>query len=335
MAGAFTLGCEGPELDAEEAAFLRDADPWGFILFARNVDTPERLRALTSDLREAVGRDAPILIDQEGGRVQRMGPPHWRAWPPPLDQMQAARDPVRAMRLRATLIAAELRAAGIDVNCTPTADIARPETHPFLRNRCYGEDVETVAAHARANAQGCLDGGVLPIVKHMPGHGRGVVDSHLGLPRVGASAEDLRAADFEVFRRLSDLPMGMSAHVVYEALDDARPGTVSPAVIGEIRGAIGFDGLLMTDDISMGALPGGMAERCEAALAAGCDIVLHCHADRADAEVVAATCPALAGSSLARAERALAMRTAPPALDIAGLAAELAAQTSREHLDGR
>ena len=234
MPGAFILGCAGPALSPRESAFFRDADPWGFILFARNVGTPDAMRALAASLRECVGREAPILIDQEGGRVERMGAPHFSTWDPPLEMMDAASDPERAMFLRAALIGAELRGVGIDVNCTPTADIAGGATHPFLLNRCYGRSADEVAARARANADGCLAGGVLPVVKHMPGHGRGEVDSHLTLPTVHAPLEDLRDSDFAVFRQLADLPLGMSAHVVYEALD-RRPGTISAPVIELIR----------------------------------------------------------------------------------------------------
>ena len=323
--GAFILGCAGADLSKEEVAFFREADPWGFILFARNVDTPDGLRALTSSLRNAVGRDAPILVDQEGGRVQRLGPPHWSDWPAPLDQMDAARDPIRAMRLRAMLIAHELRDVGIDVNCTPTADIAGEATHPFLRNRLYGRDVGSVIARSRANAQGCLDGGVLPVIKHIPGHGRARVDSHLVLPRVEAPAADLRATDFAVFRGLADLPLAMTAHVVYASIDPELPATVSPAVHRVMRDEIGFGGLVMTDDISMKALPGSMAARCSASIDAGCDVVLHCNGERADMEVVAATCPRLGGAAFARAERALAARAAPVDIDVAAARSELAA----------
>lgn len=322
MAGAFIMGCEGPALSARERDFFREADPWGFILFARNVETPDRMRTLTADLRDAVGRDAPILIDQEGGRVQRLGPPFWSAWPRPLTQLRRASDPVRAMFLRATLIARELRDVGIDVNCTPTADIAGEETHPFLLSRLYGDSVETVADRARANAEGCLQGGVLPVLKHIPGHGRANADSHLSLPRVTAPLEELRDSDFEVFRRLGDLPLGMTAHVVYEALD-AAPGTVSAPVIAEIRDGIGFDGLLMTDDIGMGALPGSLEARCEGALAAGCDVVLHCNGHWDELETVAATCPRLEGEGLARADRALQDRRDPVELDTEAARAEL------------
>lgn len=327
MAGAFILGCEGPDLSTREAAFFREADPWGFILFARNIDTPDRLRALTTALRDSVGRDAPILIDQEGGRVQRLGPPFWTRWPRPLTQMTRATDPERAMFLRATLIARELRDVGIDVNCTPTADIATEGTHPFLLSRLYGDSVETVAARARANADGCLQGGVLPVMKHIPGHGRGTVDSHLGLPRVDTPLAELQASDFEVFRHLNDLPLGMSAHVVYSAIDDA-PGTISAPVLAEVRGTIGFDGLLMTDDISMGALPGTMAQRCDGAIAAGCDVILHCNGDWDDMQTVAACTPTLDGDGLRRADVALSMRAMPVELDIEAAHAELDALTA-------
>ena len=324
MSGAFTLGCAGPDLDRDEAAFLRDADPWGFILFARNIDTPDRLRALTADLRDAVGRDAPILIDQEGGRVQRMPPPHWTGWLPARDHMAAATDPARAMTLRAAVIGAELRAAGIDVNCTPCADIASDRTHPILRNRCYGDDPETVARLALANAEGCAMGGVLPVLKHIPGHGRATVDSHRDLPRVDAKARSLHDTDFAPFRALAHLPMAMTAHVVYAALDPDRPATISPSVHAVIRDEIGFGGLLMSDDISMDALPGDTAERARAALGAGCDLILHCNGDRADGARVAAACPTLSGLPATRADAALRARPAPTAIDIEAARAELA-----------
>ena len=333
MPGAFTFGVSGPDLTPDEAALIREADPWGFILFARNADhgaragtdAADRLRRLTGGLRDAVGRDAPVMIDQEGGRVERLPVPPFSTWPPPLDHMARAADAERAMHLRAALIGAELRAVGIDVNCTPCADVATADTHPVLRNRCYGEDAEAVARRARANAEGCVAGGVLPVLKHIPGHGRASLDSHVALPRVAADIDTLRATDFAAFAPLADLPMGMSAHIVFEALDPDRPATISPTVIRAIRDEIGFGGLLFTDDISMGALPGTVAERCAAALAAGCDVVLHCNGERADMEVVAAACPALSGDALRRADAALARRPAPAALDTDALRAELAA----------
>lgn len=328
MAGAFILGCEGPVLTDREAAFFRDADPWGLILFARNIQTPDQVRALTGALRDSVGRAAPILIDQEGGRVQRLGPPFWTRWPRPLTQMSRATDPVRAMFLRATLIARELRDVGIDVNCTPTADIAGEHTHPFLLSRLYGHSPETVIARARANADGCLAGGVLPVVKHMPGHGRANADSHQDLPRVATPLDELRQTDFDVFRALADLPLGMSAHVVYEAIDADNPGTISSPVIHEVRQRIGFDGLLMTDDISMGALPGDLAQRCRGSIAAGCDMVLHCNGNWDDMQIVAETCPILSGPALRRADHALTLRTPPVALDIDAARAELSDLTA-------
>lgn len=322
---AYILGCAGPDLTDAEHRFFAEADPWGFILFARNVDTPDRLRRLTADLRQAVGRAAPILIDQEGGRVQRLTPPHWRAWLPPLDQVTAAGPggAERSMYLRGRLIAAELHAVGIDVNCAPMADIADDETHPFLRNRCYGTTVASVLSAARAMAGGLLDGGVLPVVKHIPGHGRGRVDSHLALPVVAASRDELER-DFAPFRGLADLPLGMTAHVVYRALDD-RPATQSPPVISLIRDRIGFDGLLMTDDISMQALNGDVVDRGRAALAAGCDLILHCNGDPREMAALAGAVGPLSASAQDRAERALARRGPPVPIDIAAAEAELGA----------
>ena len=201
------------------------AQPWGAILFARNIDTPEQVSALTAEWRDCLGRDLPILVDQEGGRVQRLGPPHWRAWPPALVQSAQSRDPVRAMYLRGRLIAAELAALGINVNCAPLADIARADTHAILRNRCYGQTLDQVVALARAMADGLRDGGVLPVLKHMPGHGRATLDSHLALPVVTQDAATLRAQDFAAFAALSDLPLAMSAHIVFSAIDPAQPAT--------------------------------------------------------------------------------------------------------------
>ncbi len=266
-----------------------------------------------------------MLIDQEGGRVQRLRPPLARNWAPPLDQVAAAgADPAEAMRLRATLIAYELRGLGIDTNCIPTADIAGPETHPFLRNRCYGTDPARVAQIARATADGCLEGGVLPVVKHIPGHGRATVDSHLSVPRVKADRAALDAHDFAPFRALSDLPLGMTAHVIYEAVDD-RPATVSPVMIRLIREEIGFDGLLMTDDLSMQALGGSIAERAGRAAAAGVDVVLHCNGDLTEMRAVAEAAGTMGSASARRGDRALSLRQAPAAIDIAATEARLAA----------
>lgn len=308
---AVIFGCRGPELTPEEREFFADADPWGFILFARNIALPDQVRRLTASLRDAVGRDAPILIDQEGGRVARLRSPLWRDWPDALDEVEAVANPARrveAMRLRYRLIAAELADLGIDVNCAPLADLARPDTHPFLRPRCYGSDPETVAALGRAVADGLLAGGVLPVLKHIPGHGRARADSHHDLPTVTTPLPELEATDFAPFRALADLPLAMTAHIVYTALDPEQPATLSPACIAAIRGTIGFDGALMTDDLAMRALTGPMDTRARAALAAGCDLVLHCNGERAEMEAIAAVTPRLEGIAAARADRALTAR---------------------------
>jgi beta-N-acetylhexosaminidase len=333
MAGlsASILGCEGPRLSPDEARFFSEAQPWGFILFARNIEDPTQLLALTSDLRAALGRDAPILIDQEGGRVQRMRPPHWRQWRPALEQMAQAGPlrAARAMRLRARLIAHELRSVGIDVNCMPLADVARDTTHPILKNRLYGTEPDTVIGAGRAVAEGLLAGGVLPVLKHLPGYGLGEVDSHLTLPRVSAPLDELKRVDFAAFRPLVDLPLGMTAHIVYEALGDDLPATLSPALIGLIREEIGFEGALMTDDLSMGALPGPIGERAARARAAGCDLILHCNGDQPEMEAVVENAGTLDGRSLIRTAAALAARRTPAPLDIEAAEADLA-----ELLDG-
>ncbi len=326
--GAFVLGCEGPRLTSGEAAFFSDADPWGFILFARNVETPDQVRGLVADLRAAVGWEAPVLIDQEGGRVARLRPPHWREWLPPLDQVaRAGSGAARSMYLRYRIIAQELADIGIDVNCVPCADIASEVTHPFLRNRCYGTETGPVSGIARAAATGLMAGGVLPVLKHIPGHGRGTVDSHEGLPHVETSPEDLATSDFEVFRRLSDLPLGMTAHVVYEAFDD-RAATVSPRMLRLIREEIGFDGLLMTDDISMGALGGSLAEKCHDALGAGCDLVLHCNGDLPEMRIVVEIAGRMGDAAAHRADRALRLRRNAQPIDIPAAEAELEALLS-------
>lgn len=322
---AAIVGLQGTVIDREERAFLRDADPWGVILFARNVMRPGQLRVLCSDLRETLGRDAPILIDQEGGRVQRMRAPHWREFLPALDQMERAEDPMRAMWIRNRLIAYELHQVGIDVNCAPLADLAEAETHPVLLNRLYGSDIDTVVAAARITAEAHLAGGVLPVLKHIPGYGRGRVDSHLALPRARATAQELRARDFAPFAALNDIAMGMSAHLVYEAIDPDRPATVSPVMVDLIRSELGFDGLLMTDDIGMEALQGTPGDRAARSVAAGCDIVLYGNGSLdQNAEVIAAS-GTLSGRALARADAALAQRRAPDPIDTDVLDDELGA----------
>lgn len=323
--GAVILGLSGTELTAGEAAFFRRADPWGFILFARNVDTPDQVRRLTASLRETVGRDAPILIDQEGGRVQRLRAPHWREWMAPLDEATATGPRAeQALALRYRLIAHELRAVGIDANCAPCLDLARPETHPFLRNRCLGSDPATVAAIGRAAANGMLAGGVLPILKHMPGHGRGIADSHHDLPGTDAPLAELLTTDFAPFAALADLPLAMSAHMHYRQID-SQPGTTSAAITALIRHRIGFHGLLMTDDIGMNALSGTPATRAAAAIAAGCDVVLHCNGTLAEMEAVVTVAGPLSPPAQSRAARALTFRRPPDPVDIDALEADLRA----------
>ena len=280
---AVIFGCAGPDLTADERSFFRDADPLGFILFARNVDTPERTHRLAEELRSSVARaDAPVLVDQEGGRVARLRPPHWRKAPPArlLGDLYA-RDPERgleAARLNSRLLAADLASVGADVDCLPVLDIGYPETHAAIGDRAYADRAEAVAALGRAAAEGLLAEGVMPVMKHMPGHGRATVDSHHSMPRVTAAREVLERTDFLPFRLLSDLPWGMTGHLLFEAIDPNAAMTVSARGVKEvIRGHIGFDGLLLTDDLSMQALGGSLGERAQRGLAAGCDIALHCN----------------------------------------------------------
>jgi len=320
--GAYIFGCEGTRLTGAEKAFYAKAQPWGFILFARNVNDPAQLSALTAEMRDAVGRDAPVLVDQEGGRVQRLRAPHWREFLPALDQMQSANDPLRAQWLRGRLIADDLHRVGIDMNCIPNLDLARAETHPFLKNRCLGSEPEQVAHAGRALADGSIAGGVLPIMKHMPGHGRSSLDSHHELPRVDTDAATLTAQDFAPFAALSDLPMAMTAHQVFAAYDPDRPATQSPEMVRVMRDEIGFGGLLMTDDISMNALGGDVATRGRASLDAGCDVVLHCNGEMDQMAAVAAL-GRMTPAAQARADAALAQRRTADDTDIAAAAAEL------------
>jgi beta-N-acetylhexosaminidase len=305
---AAIFGCARVELAADEREFFSAVRPWGFILFDRNLRDPAQIRDLTRALRAAAGHDAPILIDQEGGRVARLRPPLARDWPPPREHAAAGAGAIRA---RYAAIGRELAALGIDVNCVPCADVARPGTHPFLANRCFSDDAAVVSEMARAAVDGCLEGGVLPVVKHIPGHGAAAVDSHEAAPRVGVSFEVLRRADFVPFRALADVPLGMTAHVLYDAIDADGVATVSVHVIRVIREEIGFDGLLMTDDICMGALGGAVEERVNRSLSAGCDLILHCNGDLAEMRAVAAAAGPLSASARARADRALAARRRP------------------------
>jgi beta-N-acetylhexosaminidase len=326
---AFITGISGLELTAEERAFLRAERPWGFILFKRNVETPAQVSALVSELREAIGEaDAPVLIDQEGGRVARLGPPHWPAYPPgavfgtlyDVDHQLG----LTAARLSARLIAADLADLGISVDCLPLADVPVPGADAVIGNRAYGTNPGKVAAIARAVTEGLEQGGILPVLKHIPGHGRATADTHIRLPVVDTPKAELERTDFAAFRPLADLPMAMTAHVVFSALDPAQPATTSATIIEQvIRGVIGFQGLLMSDDVSMNALAGSVAQRSRAIVTAGCDMVLHCNGKLDEMREVAGVVPLLTGKALARARQALASRKAPQPLDRQAARAEL------------
>jgi beta-N-acetylhexosaminidase len=314
---AVIFGCSGPELTAPEADFFRATRPWGFILFRRNVASPEQVRRLTNALRESIGDPtAPVLADQEGGRVQRLGPPHWPKYPPGRAYGETAADPVERQGLAwlgARLIAADLMAVGINVDCAPVLDVPTPGAHDVIGDRAYGASPDAVAALGRAAAEGLLAGGVLPVIKHMPGHGRAMSDSHQRLPTVSAPLAAL-ASDFAPFRACADLPAAMTAHVVYAAIDSERPATASKPVIERvIRGDIGFRGLLLSDDLSMKALKGDFESRARMALEAGCDIVLHCNGDMAEMQAVAAGARRLEGAAAERAAAALDRIAAGPA----------------------
>ena len=309
---ACILGCAGHILTSAEAELFADVQPWGFILFARNVDSPDQVRALTASLRDAVGRPgAPVLIDQEGGRVQRLGPPHWPRYP--AGRYYGAlrgNDPLLGRgiaRLGARLIAHDLVALGINVDCMPVLDVPAGGAHSVIGDRAYGDAPDEVAVLGRAACEGLIAGGVLPVLKHIPGHGRAAVDSHLELPMVEADLDDLEQTDFVAFRALSDMPMAMTAHVVFTAIDRRQPATTSRTVIrSSVREAIGFDGLLISDDISMAALSGDPGQRARRARRAGCDMVLHGNGVLAEMGPVADGAGRLRGRSQRRAEAALA-----------------------------
>jgi beta-N-acetylhexosaminidase len=312
MLSAFIAGLAGPDLLAREAAVLRAARPCGVILFARNAVDPEQVRRLTDAAIAAVGEEILVLIDQEGGRVQRLRPPHWRTLPPAGayaaryggDLQRAA----RAARAVARLTAEDLRAVGINTDCAPLVDVPAPGSHGVIGDRAYGTRAEDVARMGAAVAEGLMAGGVLPIIKHIPGHGRATADSHFDLPVVTATREQLEVTDFVPFRKLAGLPAAMTAHVVFTAYDAQAPASISPRVTKEvIRGSIGFDGLLMSDDLGMKALAGSVGERAAAVLAAGSDVVLACNGGLEETESVAAVAPSLAGRALARFERARAV----------------------------
>src|SRR5215813_3232930 len=322
---AFITGLAGTTITPDERAFLREREPWGFIIFRRNVETPAQVRRLTASVRDAVGREAPVLVDQEGGRVQRLGPPHWPPYPPGADYGRLydrnAAEGIRAAYLGARLIAADLAGVGVDVDCLPIADV--PGAGAVIGDRAYGETAEKVALLGRAVADGLLAGGVLPVLKHIPGHGRATADSHGALPIVETDRETLSTTDFAAFRPLSDLPLGMTAHIVYTAIDPIAPATTSVTLVRDvIRDWLGFRGLLMSDDISMGALSGSIEERARAAIAAGCDVVLHCNGELDEMRAVASAVPVLAGEAAARADAALKRRGLVSEHDLAALRAE-------------
>lgn len=327
---ACILGCSGLVLTEAERTFFAKVNPLGFILFARNVDNPDQVRDLVGSLRACVGRtDAPVLIDQEGGRVQRLRPPHWRAAPTGHSfAAVAARDldeAKRILRLNFRLIGAELAALGIDVDCAPVADVPIAGAHDVIGDRAYGQTPSQVAELARACWDGLLDQGIMPIIKHIPGHGRAMVDSHLSLPRVDTPLTVLTETDFKAFQLLADAPWAMTAHVVYTALDAERPATTSPKVIAEIiRGLIGFDGVLISDDLSMKALGGDFRDRASLSLAAGCDVVLHCNGDMIEMQGVVQGCKPLSDRALERLAKANGMRRACAAPVISDSASDIA-----------
>jgi beta-N-acetylhexosaminidase len=332
---AFITGISGLELSAVEREFTRHERPWGFILFKRNIATPAQVSSLVRELRDSINSpDAPVLIDQEGGRVARLGPPHWPVYPPgAVFGALYDIDPelgFAAARLSSRLIAADLIDLGITVDCLPLADVPVEGSDAVIGNRAYGTEPGKVAAIALAVTEGLEQGGVLPILKHIPGHGRATADSHFRLPMVDASRDELDRTDFAAFQPLADLPMAMTAHVVFSALDPVHPATTSATIIQQvIRGVIGFQGLLMSDDVSMNALAGSIAERTRAIVNAGCDMVLHCNGKLDEMRDVACETPELTGEALTRANRALASRKPAQPLDRQAARAELDALMDR------
>ena len=329
MLSAFISGCAGETLTNEEWRFFQDTRPAGLILFQRNIRTPEQVKALIARFHDAVGRDdLLVLVDQEGGRVQRLRPPQWRQLPSAAAfGVRYAADPedaVAAARAVSQLAARDLAALGFTVNCVPVLDLPVPGAHQVIGDRAYGHDIERVAALGRAVCEGTLAGGLLPVIKHIPGHGRANQDSHLALPVIEEPLETLRATDFAPFRALADMPLGMTAHVLITALDQSETASTSPRIIEEIiRGEIGFDGLLMCDDVSMKALRGSTGDKARRAIAAGCDLILHCNGDMAEMVDIAASVPELEGEAERRFLSALARRRPSPAFDATAALAHL------------
>ena len=321
--GAYIFGCIGSKLSKKEFDFFKESQPWGFILFSRNIESKAQVKLLTMELRESVGRNAPILIDQEGGRVQRMRSPEWMEYLPAFTQVKKSGSHAgRVMYLRSRLIALELNEIGIDVNCAPVADLLKPNTHTILADRCYGETVEDVVKISRAVATGLLDGGVLPVVKHIPGYGRAVVDGHEQLPIVREPLEVLTRTDFLPFKSLADLPISMTAHITYTSIDDT-PATISKKMLSLIRNDLGYKNLIITDDISMGALEGSIFERSKSSIDAGCDIVLHCNGDLKEMIDVANASGQLTSQGEERSQFALEQKRPPKEESIDELQYEL------------
>jgi beta-N-acetylhexosaminidase len=330
---ALIVGIPGTELDGAVRRLLADIDPLGFILFARNVETPDQVRRLVAELRDTVGRsDAPVLIDQEGGRVARLTPPHWRKAPPAAAFGRLAEQNLegakRAVHLNARLIGTELMALGINVDCAPVCDVPVADADPIIGDRAFAADPDRVAILARCFCEGLAAAGVLPIIKHIPGHGRAGVDSHKALPRVTAGADELAVREFAPFRALADLkapvPWAMTAHVIYTAHDADAPATLSRRVIGDvIRGSIGFDGIIISDDLSMHALSGPFAARARDALATGCDIALHCNGKADEMTEVADGCGPIGAATAKRLEASLNVLETIPAFDAAEALTEL------------
>jgi beta-N-acetylhexosaminidase len=317
MTSALIYGLSGPDLTAEERAFFTEVQPWGFILFARNCVDKGQVRTLTDALRTVTGRaDTPILIDQEGGRVARLKGPVWRH-PPPAAVFATLyeRDVETAMEaafLNSRLIATELAEIGVNVSCSPCLDLLHEEGHGIIGDRALGRETNQIAELGRAVAEGLMDGAVLPVIKHIPGHGRAKSDSHLELPVLDTDHDELSRTDFVPFRSLNDMPMAMTAHVVFNAIDPERCATLSSRLVHHIiRGEIGFDGLLMSDDVGMHALSGGFDERTHRSLVAGCDVALHCSGKLDEMVECAKGSRALEGDAARRAAAALD-RIAPP-----------------------
>ena len=318
------FGCSGKVLTQDERTFFKNSIPWGIILFKRNIENPEQLKALTASIRDTTNRDIPILVDQEGGRVERLSKPYWRSWIPALQQMTVLPKELadRAMWLRYRIIGEELNDVGISVNCAPIGDLAYKSTHQVLLNRCYGDSSYPVISAARACSNGLLNAGILPVLKHIPGHGRAGVDSHLRLPKVNASLEELSNSDFTVFEALNDISLGMTAHILYDSIDSKFPATQSKEIIKIVREKIKFKGLLMTDDISMKALSGSLVDKVQGSLKAGCDLILHCNGKLDEMISIADCCDYLNSEKKEYSNQILGARKKVSSIDIQELVSE-------------